>query len=129
MFKDMRSRPFLVVKTISRPAAGIDTKVKGWADRKDAWTVYERVSIEDRVSDKSMREATVVVDILGGKCVKNRFGNDDNVAGHYMEKYKEECKKGIDVWITRQAKNYRPTPEELLSVEAEVTEEPDAKSE
>ncbi|RYD47073.1 MAG: hypothetical protein EOP83_28635, partial [Verrucomicrobiaceae bacterium] len=86
---DLRNRPFLVVNTITRPSRGVNTSKAGWANDRNNWELFENPSVTDRVSAKIMREATIIIDVMSGECVKSRFEVDEaEVVEHYMTKYK-----------------------------------------
>lgn len=104
--KNLRNRPFLCVNTISRPAKGVNTSVKGWSDNPNAWAIFEQPYVVDRVSNKVMREATVVIDVMGSAVVKNRFSEvpDSQVVEHYMNKYREQVAEAMNIWLTKVSK-------------------------
>lgn len=121
-FADLRNRPFLIVNTIQRPAKGVNTSKKGWADNRDNWAIFENPSVVDRVSNKIMREATVIVDVMSQKVVKSRFDNvsNDEVATHYIEKYREQVKEAMDIWLTRMSRRIAADP--TLNPTAAITQ-------
>lgn len=106
--RNLRNRPFLVVNTIQRPEKGVNTSVKGWTEAPRNWAIFESPYVVDRVSNKVMREATVIIDIMGGSVVKNRFDEvaDDEVLEHYLTKYKEYATRGVDVWLSKEAQKF-----------------------
>jgi hypothetical protein len=94
----LRNRPFLVISTIARPAKGIRTYKQGWADTSSNWATFEQPQIVDRVSNKHLTEASVIIDILNRAVVKNRHsdGNDDKLAvEHFLTKYTELVTEGL----------------------------------
>lgn len=111
-FSNLRNRPFLIVNTIERPAKGVNTAKKGWADDRANWAIFENPYLTDRVSNKIMREATVIIDVMSSKVVKSRFNEvkDDEVAEHYMTKYKEQVAEAMDIWLSRMAKRIAADP-------------------
>lgn len=140
--RNLRNRPFLIVKTIQRVAKDqngrnvVDTAIKGWGDNPNHWSLFENRTIADRVSDKNMREATVIIDIMRGECVTHRFPSvtDDEVVQHFLEKYQEDCRQAIDVWLTKvatkmaQDPNFARAQDELASAPPDATEEASAES-
>jgi hypothetical protein len=106
--KNLRNRPFLIVNTFTRPAEGVDTSKKGWNRVTGNWDVYESVMIVDRVNDKHMRDASVIIDIMQSRVITSRFTDksDDATVEHYLGKYMDECKKGLDVWLSKQANDF-----------------------
>jgi hypothetical protein len=111
-FTNLRNRPFLVVNTIQRPVRPSITRVKGWADTEANWSIFENPYVVDRVSNKIMREATVIIDIMRSSVIKSRFTNptDDEVVVHYMEKYREQVKEAMDLWLTKMASRMAADP-------------------
>lgn len=109
---DLRNRPFLVVNTVQRPAAGVNTSKKGWADTQSNWAIFEIPSVTDRVSNKIMREATVIIDVMGSSVIKNRFDNvsSDEVVTHYMTKYKPQIAEAMDIWLSRMSRRIAADP-------------------
>lgn len=109
---DLRNRPFLIVNTITRPAKGVQTNRKGWANDRNNWALFEIPSIVDRVSARHMREATIIIDVMSGDCVKNRFSEvaDSEVAEHYLGKYRTEVAEAMDVWLTRMTRRIAADP-------------------
>lgn len=111
-YSDLRNRPFLVVNTIQRPQTGVNTNKAGWADEQGNWAIFENPYLVDRVSAKVMREATVIIDVLGSRAVKNRFDTvkEEEVVTHYVEKYKEQVKEAMDIWLTRMSRRIAADP-------------------
>jgi hypothetical protein len=93
-----RYRPFLVVSMTGVPQRGAKTSEKGWSEKANAWNVLESPVIVDRVSNKMMTEASVIIDILNTKVVKNRYGNDEEVVKYYLGKYSAEISESIRIW-------------------------------
>jgi hypothetical protein len=109
---NLRHRPFLVVRTITRPAKGVNTSKKGWAADQNNWSIFETASVEDRVSGRTMSEATVIVDVMRGNCVTNRFdrASDQEVAKHYLEKYRDSVERAMDLWLSKMARKMAAEP-------------------
>lgn len=116
--KQLRHRPFLVIETLFRPHEDAKTSQKGWKEMTGNMQVAERYYVVDRIKDKMLSEATVIVDLLDATCIKNRYeaASDDEVANHYIEKYQETVEKGIEEWTLR----YPDKAAEVLSM-AETT--------
>lgn len=100
----LSKRPFLIVNTTFTPGPGARTAQKDWAE-KAGWNVIEDIAIVDRVTNKHQTYATLIVDILEAKCVKNGFTNvtREEAMAHFMQKYKEEIKQAMAVWLEREA--------------------------
>lgn len=138
--RNLRNRPFLVVNTLFRPATSglkfggnTPTHQKGWMAQTGNTSMYERAWVADRITSKMMREATVIIDIMQSAALKNRYDNgdpndtsnsvtDEQVVEHFLTKYMEKCKEGVDIWLSRQAKTFAQTKEYL-----ELKEQADAK--
>ncbi|RYD26060.1 MAG: hypothetical protein EOP89_07825 [Lysobacteraceae bacterium] len=90
----------------------MNTSKKGWADDKANWAIFEVPSVTDRVSSKVMREATVIIDVMGSAVVKNRFDqvSSDEVVTHYMTKYKPQVAEAMDIWLSRMSKRIAADP-------------------
>jgi hypothetical protein len=125
--RNLRNRPFLVVNTLFRPATvgqmiggNTPTHKKGWMEETGNTAMFERAWIVDRISSKTMREATVIIDIMQSAAVKNRYDSsdekaigDDHVVEHYLGKYMDKCKEGLDIWLSRQAATFAKSKEYL----------------
>ena len=102
----LRNRPFLVVKYLQTPNAESNTRVKGWGtDGK--WDVNESMVIVDRIKSRHQQEATIILDILEGKVIKNRFdeAGDGKVFAYYFERYKDDITKAIQDWARKSPDN------------------------
>jgi hypothetical protein len=131
--RNLRNRPFLVVNTLFRPATvgnklGGNTRThkKGWMEETGNTAMFERAWIVDRVSSKTMREATVIIDIMQSGAIKNRYDtfdenaiSDEQVVEHYLGKYMDKCKEGLDLWLSRQAATFAKS-KEYLEIKDEV---------
>jgi hypothetical protein len=100
----LSKRPFLVINTKFLPGPGARTANKDWADQS-GWNVVEEISIVDRVMTKHQTYATLIVDILEGKCVKNGFSNaaPEDAMAFYLDKYRSQIKEAVGVWLEREA--------------------------
>jgi hypothetical protein len=106
-FDDLRNRPFLVVTSIERPVTGVNTSEAKWNKMTGSINLFERAEIVDRVKTTLLQKATVVIDLIGGKIIKSRYDLDDQqVVEHYLGKYMDECKRGVDTWLTRQGRDF-----------------------
>jgi hypothetical protein len=104
-YNNLRNRPFLIVRTVQRPAVGVQTHRAGWAETPRNWGLFEQIVIKDRVPNKDMREATAIVDLMRGETVSSRFSDKtgDEIVDYYMNKYREECTKAIEIWLNKVA--------------------------
>jgi hypothetical protein len=97
----LRNRPFLVINTAAKAKRLVQTHVKGWGDSETNWDMTEKADVVDRVSDKMLREATFVIDILNNKLVKNRHSGqaeDDTILQHFINKYGNQITQGLQAW-------------------------------
>lgn len=109
---DLRNRPFLVVNTLTRPAKGVKTEQKGWGENRENWSLFEVPSVTDRVTNRIMREATIIIDVMSGSCVKSRFDqvSDDEVVEHYLTKYRPQVAEAMDVWLSQMTRRITADP-------------------
>lgn len=103
--KFLRHRPFLVIRSIQRPADGVRTERKDWGNEPRNWAVFEQPSVVDSVTTKIMAEATVIIDVLNAAVVKSRYTDTavEDVIQHYLTKYRAQVVEAMDVWTSREA--------------------------
>jgi hypothetical protein len=105
--KYLAKRPFLVVKNSYRPAKGANTAVAGWGDLNGGqWSIFESINFVDRIKDKDLSDAVVIIDILEAKVIKNGFKDknpNDDLIKHYLTKYKKQTAEAISIWMEAQA--------------------------
>jgi hypothetical protein len=102
----LSKRPFMIVLNTYRPAKGANTTKPGWADLNGGqWSVYESINFVDRVREKDITRAVVIVDILEAKLVKNSFQDikADELLKHYLTKYRAETTEAVGIWVEQQA--------------------------
>ena len=110
-----RGRPFLVVTRLMNPAEGERTETKNWKATAK-WKIDESILIVDRVNDKHMEQATVIIDILQRKSIKHRFdATDDEVVTAYLTTYKQEISDGIATWLRSKTNNDKEATEILIA--------------
>ena len=88
----LRHRPFLVVELFSRPGDGVRTERKGWRKSVGNIKVIDYPRVVNRISDTTMRRATVIIDLQHDKVIKNRYkcdgtAFDDEILVTYMSRY------------------------------------------
>ncbi len=94
-----RGRPFLIITRHFSPSDGENTSVKDWG-KTGKKTLQEYITIDNRVRDQHLVNATVIIDILQRRVVKSRFAeSDDVVIKHYLTQYKDDIAKAIQTWI------------------------------
>jgi hypothetical protein len=79
--------------------------MKDWS-ASSGWNVAEEVVIVDRVKNKHMTYATLILDVLEDKIVKNGFrdANPQEVRTYYMNKYKNQLQQALTIWADNEAK-------------------------
>jgi hypothetical protein len=87
----LRGRPFLVVTFYHQPRDGARTGRKGWANASTLRPV-EHPEVLTRIGAKTLRCATVIIDILRDRVIKNRLRDnaiafDDEVLARYKSEY------------------------------------------
>jgi hypothetical protein len=124
-YSNLRNRPFLVIKTIQRPVKPSITRRKGWAEAEGNWQIFEHTSVVDRVSDKTLREATVIIDVMRSTCVTNRFSHvtDTEVVHHYLGKYGTQVKEAMGLWLRKTAQKMAQDPNFARNLAEKATEE------
>jgi hypothetical protein len=101
----LSKRPFVVITNRYRPAPGARTEQKGWADRA-GWQTLEEMTVVDRVTDKHTTYATVIIDVMEAKVVRNGLKantTDEEVLTHFMGKYKKQISEAVSIWMERKA--------------------------
>lgn len=100
----LSKRPFLVINTKFLPAARAQTHVAGWAE-KSGWNVSEEVAIVDRVTKRHQTYATLILDVLEDKVIKNGFRGSESqdVKAHYLRKFAPQIVEALDIWATSEA--------------------------
>jgi len=104
--KYLSKRPFMLVYNSYRPAHGANTAKPGWADLNGGqWSVYESINFVDRVKEKDLVRAVVVIDVLEATVVKNGFPDvkADDLMKHYLQKYRKETTEAVGIWVEQQA--------------------------
>ncbi len=117
-----RERPFLVINRRSKPSDGENTSSKNWGETAK-WQVDEEIIIVDRVTNKHIMQATVIIDILQRKMVKNRYGSesdDATVLKHYLSTYKAHITDGIETWMKNKTKDKAATEKLANDVQDEL---------
>jgi hypothetical protein len=116
----LTKRPFLVVKNSYRPARGANTTIAGWGDLNGGqWSIYESINFVDRIKDKDLTSAVVIIDILEAKVIKNGFKDknpNDELLKHYLSKYKQQTTEAVGIWMENKAQERARAglpPEEL----------------
>jgi hypothetical protein len=115
---------FLVINHITRVAKGVASHKKSAANNPDNYEVHENMILADRVSKANQISASVIIDLLNGKVLKNRFSVDSTqVFKEYVDKYQTEIGDALRRWGTQNPDNYKKL--KGLATEAEGTKTDD----
>ncbi len=96
---NLRNRPFLVIDLYHKPAGpangphrSVVTERAGWGKIKTNWTMDERPSIVNRISDKIMAQAAVIIDLHNNKLIKSRFTQNtpEETMNHFLSRYADD---------------------------------------
>lgn len=100
----MSKRPFMVITNRYTPGPNAQTQKKGWSD-VSGWVINEEMTLVDRITKKHETYATVIIDVMEAKVLRNRFNDmpNDGVLGHFMTKYKDQVQKAVSIWMERLA--------------------------
>jgi hypothetical protein len=104
--KYLRNRPFLCITMIARAAKGVNTAKAGWKDMTGNIDNFESPSISDRVNASHLKNCNIIIDVMNQKVVKNCFpdAKEEEIVSHYLNKYREQVKQGMDIWLTNLAR-------------------------
>ena len=99
------NRPFLVITHIKTVKPGIRTGITGWMT-EDSFDVHEDMVIVDRLKPRMTSHASIILDILGEKVVKNRYDvTNAELYTQYIEKYLEDVQEGMIAWARKNPEN------------------------
>lgn len=99
---------FLIINHVTRVAKGIATNKKGLANDPNNYETFENMIIADRVSKSNQVTASVIIDLLGGKVLKNRFDVDNTATFRdYVDRYQTEIGDALKRWGTQHPDNYK----------------------
>lgn len=65
----------------------VKTHLKEWMFEPNAVHTDEVFDVVSNLSFNKLTEASVVIDLVNDKIIKNRFGDDEKVKLHYLELY------------------------------------------
>ena len=99
------NRPFLVITHIKTVKPGTRTGLTGWMT-EDSFDIHEDMVVVDRLPDRMLRTASIIIDILGEKVVKNRYNVENSeLYTQYVEKYVEDIQEGMTAWVRKNPDN------------------------
>lgn len=101
----LSKRPFLVITTRFLPGPQAKTSQPNWSE-KSGWNVAEEVVLVDRVKDRHLTYATLIVDVLEDRVVKNSFRDSQDVdaKSYYLRKYSAQVQQALTIWADNEAK-------------------------
>jgi hypothetical protein len=103
----MNNSVFMVISHIQRPAAGVNMSVKGNSANPDNWETFENMALVDKVNKKALYSSSVIIDLLGGKVVKNRFDvSDSDTFREYVDRYQDDVTDALKTWGRKSPLNY-----------------------
>lgn len=103
----MSKSVYMVINHIQRPAAGVNMSVRGNAGNPDNWETFENMFIMDNVKRNALLTASVVIDLLAGKVLKNRFETDDSTTfREYVDRYQSDISEALKQWGRQDPNNF-----------------------
>lgn len=102
----LRNRPFLIISYMFVPATGQNTSAKDFASKAE-YNAVENMVIVDRVSDKHMVQADLIIDLFNQKIVKNRSlpGTAEELTNKFVARYADDVKAALATWIKLDPSN------------------------
>jgi hypothetical protein len=117
----MSKTVYLYVTHITRLSKNVASNKKGNATNPDNWETFENMAITDRENKKMLISASVVLDLVNGKVIKNRFDvPDTEIFKEYFDRYKDDITSALKQWMAMDNKNY-----ERLKTLAQIQEPKD----
>jgi hypothetical protein len=106
MSKYLTGRPFMVVSYTYVLAEGQKSNVKGFGETAQ-WEPIENMVIVDRVTNKLMQRAELVLDLFEHKVVKCRDNSIDHqqIFDLFVTRHYEDVKAALSTWIARDPEN------------------------
>ncbi len=104
----MSKSVYLIITHVTRLAAGLPSHKKGVSSNPDNYETFENMVLSDKVSRELNTRASVVIDLLGGKVLKNRFDlSDAEVFRDYVDRYQADIGEALKRWGASNADNYK----------------------
>ena len=100
----MSKRPYIIIVFGVHPTEEARTEMPKWLDTESNVKITEEYSFSLKITDKQMHSASVIIDLLSKKVVKNRYPehySDDVILKHYYDKYGDEIKRYIINFMLR----------------------------
>jgi len=103
----MNNSVFMVITHITKPIAGANMSRKETAANPDSWETTESMILVDRVPKNKVYTASIILDLLNGKVIKNRFDvADATVFREYMNRYSEDVTDALKMWGAKSPANF-----------------------
>lgn len=102
---EYRKFPYLVIETFHAARPDVRTEKKGWGNFQDNWSTNESPSLVYRISERNSRQASVIIDLVNKKLIKNRYTNTapDDVIKHYFSKHAANISQAIALFEMQKA--------------------------
>lgn len=103
---NLRNRPFLVLSFTYTPAEGQNTRVKDFG-KTAKWDPIENMVIIDRMTNKHLDRAELVIDLLEMKVIKCRDNslNREDLMKVVVARYADDIKRSLANWIAKNPDN------------------------
>jgi len=102
----LRNRPFMVVSYTFVLAEGQKSNTKGFMENAQ-WEPVENMAIVDRISNKQMQSAELIIDLFENKVVKCREASleHEKLINVFVSRHYGEIKSALATWIAKDASN------------------------
>lgn len=124
----LRNRPFMIISYSYVLAAGQKSNTKNFGNEAQ-WEPIENMVISDRVSNKQMQAAELIIDLFENKVVKCRDASldHDKLINTFVGRHQDEVKAALLQWVKNDPANlvkvqafverYKTQPEEAGDAE------------
>lgn len=119
-----KDRPFLLITRLRNPSDGERTNSKNWSET-GKWKVQEYVEMVDRVSNRHMRDVTVIIDVLQRKLIKSSIQDGTStevIVRNYLNQYNQQVVDGLSAWIEKKQKERIPESIKMVDIATEELE-------
>lgn len=120
----MRKLPYMIVINTVKPKEGVKPNQKGELDVKDI-NVLETVYFKDDIPKNDLLSADIIIDVLNGKIVKNRFTESDEqeLIEYYMGKFSDKIIEAVRQFFHRNPKSWESFIQSAQNIAKQVDEE------
>lgn len=106
---------YMMITHVMKPIKGAASHKKSVAENPDNWETTENMIISDSVPRKKLYEASVVLDLLNAKVLKNRFELDDSqLFREYVDRYRTDIGEALREWALQSPENNARVREAML---------------